>query len=97
VVNDRFNQTEEFTANALASDHHLYSPIASMHWMAEKYNLPTDAAFWESYNNNMLSLAKQMWVLTLPGWETSKGVTQEIEFFLSINERKNLWYVEGSR
>jgi hypothetical protein len=60
-----------------------YSPIVHAHAAAKQYEMPTDFAFWRAYNEAMLASSHGLIVLTLPGWQDSKGVTAEIEFALA--------------
>lgn len=57
----------------------IYSPIAHWHPIARKYALPTDAKFWEFHNRAVIALSTRLWVLCIPGWQESKGVTWELE------------------
>ena len=58
----------------------VYSPIVHCHPLALEEELPTDAAFWEDYNQNMMDRAAALYVLKLPGWDTSIGVDMEITY-----------------
>lgn len=57
----------------------IYSPIVHCHELAKIDSLPRDAAFWRAYNFAMLAAAESLWLLMLPGWETSVGCAEEIE------------------
>jgi hypothetical protein len=48
--------------------------------VAEMHQLPTDALFWQTTNEHMLLRADLLWVLQLPGWRDSTGVSHEIRF-----------------
>jgi len=58
----------------------IYSPISSWHYIACKYNMPTNYEFWEKLNLSFLKQCKKLLIVTLPGWETSIGLRGEIEF-----------------
>lgn len=62
----------------------IYSPIAHYHVVAKFGELPTDFAFWSRHNRHMLNLAEALWVLALPGWQDSVGVTAELEYAAEI-------------
>lgn len=55
----------------------IYSPIAHCHPIAVRVGLPRDWQFWEKFDRTMLSNAKELWILKLPGWECSRGVAAE--------------------
>lgn len=56
----------------------VYSPIAASHPSAELCKLPTDFAYWEKLDRCMIQHSEAVIVLTLKGWEHSKGVAAEI-------------------
>lgn len=68
------------TARLIAEGHVIFSPIVHCHPLAQAAELPRDFLFWKHYNFGMLRNASELWVLTLPGWNTSRGVAGEIEF-----------------
>ena len=55
-----------------------YSPIVHWHNVAEEYDLPTDAKFWETFNHSLLVRCNKLFVLELDGWDKSKGVKAEM-------------------
>lgn len=80
----RFCINEEITADYLTRGIFIYSPIVHHHEMARKYSLPKDFDFWRNHDFNMIHRSDGLIALTLPGWETSKGLTDEIEYACSI-------------
>lgn len=56
-----------------------YSPIVHCHEMANRFDLPRHAEYWQAYNRAMLLPAIGLFILDIPGWETSRGVTYERE------------------
>jgi hypothetical protein len=64
----------------------IYSPIVHYHTMAQLYNMPTDAAFWNEHNRNMLLSSKGVILLCLSNWANSKGVRGE----LNLSKEKNI-------
>lgn len=75
---DRFRRVCVATAALMREGVHVYSPIAASHPLATIAELPTDFAFWQSYDEAMISRCSEVWVLTLPGWSESVGVREEI-------------------
>jgi hypothetical protein len=58
----------------------VYAPISSWHHIAHKFDMPTDAKFWERLNLSFLAKCDKLVVIMTPGWKESVGVTDEINF-----------------
>ena len=80
VQRTRYLQAAEVTAKLLMKGIHVYSPIVHCHELAVRFTLPGDFAFWKKYNLAMLSKASGLAILELPGWETSRGLSEEIRY-----------------
>lgn len=79
IVQQRFEQVESITAELLRQKLHVFSPIVHGHVIADKYDMPSDFAFWRDYCIGMLQSAAALHVIKLHGWEQSTGVRAEIE------------------
>jgi len=55
----------------------VFSPIAHSHAIAA-HDLPLDWAFWHRFDRPFIEICSEMWVLTLDGWQESRGVQAEI-------------------
>lgn len=55
----------------------IFSPIVYGHQFAYDLGYGEDAATWQSFNFEMLLACREMWILTIPGWEESFGVALE--------------------
>ena len=75
-----------------------FSPITQSHEQAESYDLPTDWSFWGEVDKVFLDRCNEIYVLALPGWRDSIGVTAEIAYmkdqgkpvrYVSLNEYKD--------
>jgi hypothetical protein len=84
VIQSRFDAAEKATAFLLKQSIWAYSPIVHCHVLARKYNLPTDTKYWREYNYAMVSGAKALLVLKLPGWQDSVGVADEVAYATSL-------------
>ena len=80
VVEERHSWAEHVTAKLMIKGFVVFSPIVHNHKLSQNYKLPKDYEFWEKYCLEMLSLASELYVLMLDGWEESKGVKAEIAF-----------------
>jgi hypothetical protein len=74
----RFRAVCRAAARLLRDGHHIFSPIAHSHALALAGALPTDWHFWKAYDEALLAVCAELWVLMLPDWESSTGVAAEI-------------------
>lgn len=77
VMVARFTAVCEVAANLMRDGVHLYCPIAHAHPIAQ-FGLPKGWDYWEQYDRKMLALCNALWVVRLPGWDTSNGVNAEM-------------------
>jgi hypothetical protein len=80
IMAGRFEVTRQFVAYALKRDVPLFSPIVYCHQFVQ-YEMGTSANDWHFFNRHMMMACDAIWVLKLEGWQTSRGVRQEVEFF----------------
>lgn len=76
----RYQQTLAFTAHHMLRGLPIFSPIVHCHPLALAFRMPGDFHFWRDYCLALLSRATELWVLQLPGWEHSVGLTAEVDF-----------------
>ena len=55
----------------------VFSPIAHSHAIAA-HDLPLDWTFWQRFDRQFIEICSEMWVLTMDGWQESRGVQAEI-------------------
>lgn len=63
---------------------HVLSPIVHSHPIAIAHDLPTDFWEWQALDEDLIDRCDEVWVLTLPGWDTSRGVQSKIAYALDI-------------
>lgn len=80
IIKTRFLLVEQCTAILLSRREWIYSPIVHCHELALKNELPSDFDFWKEYNIHMLRSSSKMYILDIPGWRESKGVSGEYAF-----------------
>lgn len=77
----RYHEANRAAAWAMGQGHAVFSPISHSHpicgHLAEGLLLSHD--FWMSQDLPLLAKADAVWVLCIPGWDTSRGVTREIQ------------------
>lgn len=57
----------------------VFAPIVYAHPIASQHKLPPDWHFWAEFDEKLLSICDEIWILQLPGWETSFGILEEIK------------------
>lgn len=62
-----------------------YVPIAFWVSIGEEYRLPDDAEFWTIQDHDLLALSSELWIITLEGWNRSKGIEMERAEFCKIH------------
>jgi len=80
LMYERYRAVCIFCASAVLEGNFVFSPIAHWHPIAVEHDLPKDADWWRTLNEDYLKHSSELWVLGLVGWEESKGVQREILF-----------------
>ena len=80
----RFVYVCEAAAALMARGHHIFSPIAHTHPIKTAGDLGGGWDDWSRYDKWFIRHCEDLWVLCLPGWKDSKGVTAEIAFAKSL-------------
>jgi hypothetical protein len=62
----------------------IFSPITHSHPL-HLAGMPSDWSRWKKIDTQYLRLSKQLYVLMLSGWDTSVGVSAEIEIARRLN------------
>lgn len=83
VMAMRYESVTRATARLMTKDTAIFSPITHSHPVSLCMNGHTPEGehgynFWLAQDRNFLDWADEMWILMLPGWELSFGVTWEI-------------------
>ncbi len=63
----------------------IFSPITHTHPIAQ-HGLPKDWTFWRDFDLEYLEFCESMIVLTMDGWEKSKGVQEEIQIMTKMHK-----------
>ena len=74
----------------------VYCPIAHGHGMSEYLTVSkTDYDFWMGLDKRYINYCDRLLVATMPNWETSRGITEEIRYATEIG--KPVEYLELKR
>lgn len=80
VVHDRFVMACKKAAKLFAAGEYVFCPIAHAHPIKMVGELDGQWSFWQPYDEYMLSLCDDLYVLMLDGWKESRGVQAEIKY-----------------
>lgn len=95
VVKNNFEFVTKFSADLCSKGLVAFSPITYGHTLLEYQSMPTDWEFWKNFCLSFLKHSDELWVLMMPGWDKSRGVTEEILYakenniyinYITINE-----------
>lgn len=90
-----FVEASRAAARLLEAGVKVYSPIAHTHPLAIYGNIdPLDHSIWMSFDEAMMEAADALIVLEMDGWEESKGIKHEIDFF--IMQCKPVYYLPAN-
>jgi hypothetical protein len=92
VVEARFKAACKATAELMRRGKHVFSPIAHSHQVAVIGGLHLGWEFWQQIDFEWIRMCAAVYVLTLDGWEDSKGVTAEIVYAKSV--QIPVWYLD---
>lgn len=68
-----------------------FAPVPYGYLISVFFSIKTDASTWEPMNLSMLNAASKLAVLTMPGWEESEGVNNEIRFARDLGLPIEFW------
>lgn len=81
VMQERYDRTCNAAARLILDGHVVFSPIAHSHsiggYLPEPVRLGHE--LWMRQDRALLRHARELWMLTLHGWEESRGMTVERE------------------
>lgn len=79
VLEDRYEAVKSFVARHMKTQC-VFSPIVHAHSIAWDNELPKTFEYWAAINHDYLIRCSELWVLTMPDWDVSRGVADEIRF-----------------
>jgi hypothetical protein len=79
VVEGRMKIVNKQLASLNMAGKMAFSPLM-LHYCLKENELPSSYLFWRNYCRAFIEMCKEVHVLTLPGWNLSEGVRDEIEF-----------------
>ena len=84
VVNARYEYATAVAVHLMLQGEVIFSPLSHTHNMR---GVPNTWEFWSKQDLPMVTRAKELRVLTIPGWGASVGVQAEIKHAQTIGRR----------
>lgn len=85
IMEARYRAACRAAAKLMRSGQNVYSAISHTHGMTIYGGMKGDWDTWKRLDMVYLDLSESLYVLMLPGWKTSEGVNEEIEYARMIN------------
>lgn len=86
LMHRRYLQALRCGANLTKLGFTLLEPIAMSHNQAKVADLPTGYEYWQSRDRQFIEVSAGVLVLNIDGWDSSRGVTDEIHYALSLGK-----------
>lgn len=86
VREERFRAATEAAAALIRQGRIVFSPITMTHpidVVLSEGEGTLGSDFWVSFDEAFMSCCSEMIILQVPGWNTSRGIAREVEFFRS--------------
>lgn len=80
IIGTRVSRARRIVGLLVEAGIFCFSPIIHCHQLAREHDLPTDFTFWLNYNKVFMDASIGTIVCEISGYDTSKGVKQEIEY-----------------
>jgi hypothetical protein len=77
---NNFKLVAKFTAKLVSEGHIVISPIVYGHILLDYQKMPSDWDFWKKFCLTFLNRCDEIIVYQMPGWENSRGISEEIQF-----------------
>ena len=90
IREQRARAAAAYTAGLAKKNELCFCPICHSH-VLPAFDVPQDWYFWERFDKPFLNLCEELHVLMLDGWDRSRGVANEIRFF--VEAAKPIKYV----
>jgi len=91
-----FKTANKVAAKLMRKGKAVYSPISHSHTIALQEDLPTTWEWWMKIDIEFIQWCDVLYVVTLPGWDKSPGVAEEIEIATRLNKPIIYYVLEKS-
>lgn len=102
VKEQRAREVARVAGKLIEDGYNVFCPIAHSHFIADQSSMPAASEGCGDYSKDpvhrrwmevdiaVLKYCDELWVLKLPGWDSSTGVQQEIDYAKQHNKNINL-------
>lgn len=80
-----YKHVSQYVARLVANGHVALSPITYGHTLLDFHVMPYDWEFWSNFCISFLHKSDELHVYKMPGWDVSRGVTEEIQLAKELN------------
>lgn len=80
ILHQRYRAALRAAGELMKRGEMVFCPVAYGHSVEDKLKTEFPYEYWMKLSLNMLIGASKLYVLTIPGWDESKGIEQEIRF-----------------
>lgn len=80
IREENYRKVTSLAAKLCSEGHVAISPIAYGHNLLSFHEMPSDWEFWQNFCFSILKHCDEIMVYKMPGWDKSKGVSEEIKF-----------------
>lgn len=92
-IEEAFKEAAKLAGVLLKAGLKVYSPIAHTHPIAVHAKIdPYDHNVWLPFDEAMMSAAQALVVAKMDGWQVSRGIAHEVEFFQ--RHGKSVYYLD---
>lgn len=94
VIADRVERASQAAAELIARGLIVYSPISMTARISEILGErdPIGSDYWIEFDNAFMEFCSELVILALPGWEESRGVARERQFF--AEKGRKVWFFD---
>jgi hypothetical protein len=85
IIEKNYLDVAELSAELCSQNVVALSPIVYGHTLLKIKDMPVDWMFWSNFCLSLLIKSDELWVFKIPGWDKSRGVTEEIQFAVDNN------------
>lgn len=82
----RFHEACKAASELMQLGYLVFSPICHSHSIAVGWGLPLGFDYWEALDRRMIAACDEVVVLTIPGWQESKGIAAELKIAAELGK-----------